>query len=84
VIGGAIGVAVANGTSDLPTAYKQVLAKNKIDVAAIIQAAANNRGQTTVCNAVDSMNTFRNYDLKGIVFRTQDERIISASATGTL
>jgi hypothetical protein len=30
------------------------------------------------------MNTFRNYDLKGIVFRTQDERIISASATGTL
>ncbi len=38
VIAGPLGVALTNGASDLPTAYKELLAKNKIDVAAIIHA----------------------------------------------
>jgi hypothetical protein len=38
VIAGPLGIALTNGTSDLPTAYQDLLAKNKIDVAAIIHA----------------------------------------------
>ena len=37
VLAGPIGVALANGSSDLPTAYKQTLAQNKIDVSAIVR-----------------------------------------------
>lgn len=32
LLAGPIGIAIANGTSDLPTAYKDLLAKNKIDI----------------------------------------------------
>lgn len=38
VIAGPLGVALANGSSDVPTAYKQLLAQNKIDVPSIIRA----------------------------------------------
>ncbi|NMG77725.1 hypothetical protein [Aromatoleum diolicum] len=37
LLAGPLGIAIANGTSDLPTAYKDLLAQNKIDVAAGIQ-----------------------------------------------
>ena len=56
VLGGAIGVAIANGTTDLPTAYKQMLAQNKIDVAAIIRAELKAQLRAKGIEVVDNEN----------------------------
>lgn len=53
VIGGPLGVAIANGTSDLPTAYKQLLADNRIDVAAIIRGELKTQLQAKGIEVVD-------------------------------
>jgi hypothetical protein len=37
LLAGPIGIAIANGTSDLPSAYKDLLAQNKIDIGVGIQ-----------------------------------------------
>ncbi len=43
VLTGALGLAIAQGISDLPAAYKQTLAKNRIDVAAYIKTELRNQ-----------------------------------------
>lgn len=56
VIGGSLGVAIASGATDLPTAYKQLLAQNKIDVAAIMRAELKTQLQAKGFEVVDSEN----------------------------
>lgn len=54
VIAGPLGVALTNGTSDLPTAYQELLVKNKIDVAAIIHAELKAHLQAKGIEVVDN------------------------------
>jgi hypothetical protein len=56
IIAGPLGVALASGASDLPTAYKELLAKNKIDVAAIIHAELKTQLQAKGFEVVDNEN----------------------------
>jgi hypothetical protein len=56
VIGGSLGVALASGASDLPAAYKQLLAQNKTDVAAIIRAELKTQLQVKGTEVVDNEN----------------------------
>lgn len=53
-IAGPLGIALTSGMSDLPTAYKQLLAQNRIDVAAIIRAELKTQLQAKGTEVVDS------------------------------
>jgi hypothetical protein len=51
---GAVGVAIASGASDLPTAYKQTLAQNRIDIPAYIRAELKSQLKAKGIEVVDN------------------------------
>lgn len=76
VLAGPLGLAIAQGSSDLPTAYKQTLAQNRIDVAAYIKAELTSQLRSkgievvenaTQADAVMSIQVLQ-YGLTGNVF----------------
>ncbi len=56
ILTGPLGLAIAQGTSDLPTAYKQTLAQNRIDIAAYIKAELRSQLASKKIEVIENAN----------------------------
>jgi hypothetical protein len=91
MIAGPLGIAVANGTSDLPKAYLETLAQNKIDVAAYLSFELMDRLSARGFEIVDTSDqadavldvAVGSYGLTGGIFSRERFPMLAARFTLT-